>query len=316
MPLGTGTRRRGRTFARWIGWIGFAVSALVLLELTLRLAGWVTLRGRAAEGGASDPAAFRILNLGESTTFGLGVQPHQAYPAVVADILRQRHPERRLQSVNRGVPGLVTASMLRTLPDKLAELRPDLVTILAGANDYNEQLNGLENPDEFWLPSPLASFVPRLRLYKLARLAFDLTRPGVKIEHGEVIYYRHGASQNILYESPIDDAKIARVTARLEGNLEKMITLARQAGARVVLVGYLQAIEENRVLQRVAERAGVPFVSTFIDRDRRPADLFGADGWHPSPLGHRHIAEAMADSIEPILAPASADRAVPRTSSR
>lgn len=301
MPLRTGARRRGRTFAGWIGWIGFAVSALVLLELTLRLAGWVTLRGRAAGGEASDPAAFRILNLGESTTFGLGVQPHQAYPAVVADILRQRHPERRFQSVNRGVPGLVTASMLRTLPDKLAEPRLDLVTILAGANDYNEQLNGLENPDEFWLPSPLA---------------FDLTRPGVKIEHGEVIYYRHGASQNILYERPTDDAKIARVTARLEGNLEKMITLGRQAGVRVLLVGYLQAIEENRVLQRVAERAGVPFVSTFIDRDRRPADLFVADGWHPSPLGHRHIAEAMADSIEPILAPAPADRAAPRTSSR
>jgi lysophospholipase L1-like esterase len=57
-------------------------------------------------------------------------------------------------------------------------------------------------------------------------------------------------------------------------------------------------------------------VSTFIDRDRRPADLFVADEWHPSPLGHRHIAEAMADSIEPILAPAPADRAAPRTSSR
>ena len=284
------------------------VSLLVFLELALRFAGWVTLRGRAAGGEAPDPAAFRILNLGESTTFGLDIQPHRAYAAVVAEILRQRHPERRFQSFNRGVPGLVTASMLRTLPDKLAELRPDLVTILAGANDYNEQLNGLENPAEYWLPSPLASFVHGLRLYKMARLAFDLTRPGVKIEYGEVIYYRHGASKNILYEVPTDKQKIARVTAQLEANLDKIIALARQAGARVLVVGYLQVFEENRVLQRVAKRAGVPFVSTFIEPDRRPANLYVADGWHPSPLGHRHIAEAIADAIEPMLGPAPAPR--------
>jgi lysophospholipase L1-like esterase len=302
---------------RWLGRIGFAVVfSLVLIELVLRLLGWMTLRVRGPGGEAPDPSALRILHLGESTTFGLGVEPQQAYAAVVADILRQRHPERRFQFFNRGVPGLVTASMLRTLPDKLAELRPDLITILAGANDYNEQLNGLENPDGFWLPSPLASFVHGLRLYKMGRLALDLTMPGVKLEHGEVIYYRHGASANILYETPSDPAKIAAVTARLEANLEKIITLGHQAGAQVLLVGYLQVTEENKVLRRVADRAGVLFVSTFIDRDRRPADLFIADGWHPSPAGHRHIAEAIVNAIESILASATAPRALRHTPHR
>jgi lysophospholipase L1-like esterase len=278
------------------------VITLVLAELALRLAGWATLTLRAHSAGAEnpDPAAFRMLHIGESTTFGLGVPPSSAYPAVVAALLRERHPERAFQSFNRGVPGLVTASMRRTLADKLDRLRPALVTILAGANDYNDQLNGLENEDSA-LPAPLAALVHDLRIYKMARLAWDLSRPGVKLDHGEIISYRHGRSKNILYDEPRDEARIAAVTARLEANLEAMIAECRSHGAQVLLLGYIQAIDENRVLQRVAARTGVPYVATFIDRDARPADLFTADGWHPSETGHRHMAEELADAIEPLL---------------
>jgi lysophospholipase L1-like esterase len=267
-----------------------------LAEISLRLVGLitVTVRTRQVERDlASVPGAVRVLHIGESTTFGLGVKPDEAYPAVLARLLEERYPRRRFVALNRGVPGLTTTAMLRTLPDKLQVLRPDLVTIMAGANDYNDQLNGLRPAEGNWLPAPVYD----LRVYKMIRLAFELARSDVKMENGEVLFYRHGASKNILYEEPRDEEKIARVTKDLRANLAEMIRFCRRQGVSVVLVGYIQAIEENAVLSAVAAEEAIPYVTTFIHLHERPPDLFGEDGWHASPTGHRHIAGEIADAL-------------------
>ena len=287
-PLGAG---------RWLKRISFSILLFaVLAEITLRLAGLitVTMRARQVERDlASVPGAARVLHIGESTTFGLGVKPDEAYPAVLAGLLEERYPGRRFVGLNRGIPGLTTTAMLRTLPDKLQVVRPGLVTIMAGANDYNDQLNGLRPARESWVPA----FVSDLRVYKMTRLAFELARSDVKRENGEILFYRHGASKNILYEEPKDEEKIRRVTKDLRTNLVEMIRLCRRKGVSVVFVGYIQAIEENAVLSAVAEEQGIPFVSTFIHLHERPPGLFGEDGWHPSPAGHRHIAGKIADAL-------------------
>jgi lysophospholipase L1-like esterase len=297
--------RRRLGLRGWVSRLGCSLLvALVTLEICLRLAGWALLSLRRHEADlqmAQEPGAFRMLHIGESTTFGLGVQPEEAYPAILARILEQRRPERRFVSIDRGVPGLVTSAMERTLGEKLAVVRPDLVTILAGANDYNEELNGLQAWDESWLPGPVARLVSGLRVYKALRLALELMRPEVRVDHGEVIYYHHGGSKNLLYETPRDEPKVAEVTLQLESNLRKMIAACQKAGALVVLVGYIQSVEENKVLERVAKETGVPYVSTYLEPEARSPGLFLEDGWHPSPAGHRHIAERIAAVLEPLI---------------
>jgi lysophospholipase L1-like esterase len=286
-----------RRLGGWLGRASFSILLLVVLaEITLRLAGLitVTMRARQVENDlASLPSAVRLLHIGESTTFGLGVKPDEAYPAVLARLLEERYPARRFVALNRGVPGLTTTAMLRTLPGKLQAVRPDLVTIMAGANDYNDQLNGLRPAEETWLPPPISG----LRVYKMIRLAVELARSDVKRENGEVLFYRHGASKNILYEEPRDAEKIARVTKDLRANLAEMIRVCRRHGVPVVLVGYIQAIEENAVLSAVAAEEGIPYVPTFVHLHERPPALFGEDGWHPSPIGHRHIAGKIDDAL-------------------
>ena len=101
------------------------------LEVGLRAVGWATLWMRERQAGESwQPGTVRLLHLGESTTFGLGVAPAEAYPAVVGDILKKRYPTRRFVSVNRGVPGLVTTAMAQTLNGKLSQIKPTVVTIM------------------------------------------------------------------------------------------------------------------------------------------------------------------------------------------
>jgi lysophospholipase L1-like esterase len=301
------TTRRSEASGRvGIRVLGAAVSLVVLvvaLEVGLRLAGWVTLslRGHQAGGDSSQrPGAVRILHLGESTTFGLGVKREEAYPAIVAENLRNRHPGHEFVSTNRGVPGLVTSAMERTLDEKLALIHPHLVTIMAGANDFNEELNGLASHGRF-LPQRVVRLLSSLRISKTLWLGFQLMRPSVRLEQGEVIYYHHGGSKNILYETPRDERKIAEITVQLEDNLQRMVGAARKSGSIVVLVGYIQAVEENKILIRVANETGVPYVSTYLEPEARQRDLFVADGWHPSPLGHRHIADRISAVVDPLI---------------
>src|SRR6266487_1368415 len=102
------TTRRSETAAHiGIRVLGSGVFLVVLAELGLRLAGWATLTVRARQAGGDSsqrPGVVRMLHLGESTTFGLGVKREEAYPAIVAENLRHRHPEHEFVSTNRGVP--------------------------------------------------------------------------------------------------------------------------------------------------------------------------------------------------------------------
>jgi len=271
------------------------------LEVGLRAVGWATLWMRERQAGESwQPGTVRLLHLGESTTFGLGVAPAEAYPAVVGDILKKRYPTRRFVSVNRGVPGLVTTAMAQTLNGKLSQIKPTVVTIMAGANDFNEELNHLTSGDGV-VPKYVSDVFDNLRIYKVAWLATELARPSVRLDQGEVVYYHHGGSKNLLYDAPLDEQKIGAITRRLEDNLQSMIRECRRAGAAVALVGYIQGYKENQILQRVADNAGVPYVATYLEQNERPRSLFGADGWHPSPEGHRHIAEKVAEVVDTLV---------------
>ena len=68
-------------------------------------------------------------------------------------------------------------------------------------------MNSLHTAGESWL----RALVSGRRLYKMTKLTIELSRSGGKREGGEILFYRHGASKNILYEEPWDEEKIARV---------------------------------------------------------------------------------------------------------
>jgi lysophospholipase L1-like esterase len=69
-----------------------------------------------------------------------------------------------------------------------------------------------------------------------------------------------------------------------------------------VLIGYIQGYKENQILQRVSNSTGVPYVATYLELNERPRTFFGADGWHPSPDGHRHIAGKVAEVVDTLVA--------------
>jgi acyl-CoA hydrolase len=90
-------------------------------------------RNPAATANATVPGGSTVLALGDSITFGTGVDATAAYPAQLAALTGWN-------VINGGVPGDTAAQALERLPALLSEHRPALVIISVGGNDFLRRL--------------------------------------------------------------------------------------------------------------------------------------------------------------------------------
>lgn len=91
---------------------------------------------RSPELGRKDASTFRILCLGESTTFGVGVENDATYAAGLGRALAARDPSRTYQVINAGASAYSTFQSLKYLELHGFELQPDLVLFYHEFNDY------------------------------------------------------------------------------------------------------------------------------------------------------------------------------------
>ncbi|MCA9912721.1 MAG: hypothetical protein KC496_05215, partial [Anaerolineae bacterium] len=85
---------------------------------------------------------FRIVALGGSTTYGLLVEPEQAYPAQLERLLREEYGYENVEVINAGVIGYDSWNSVVNLEFRVLELQPDMIIIYHATNDIQprEQL--------------------------------------------------------------------------------------------------------------------------------------------------------------------------------
>ena len=268
-------------------------------------------RGPAFE--AKGPAVLRVASLGDSSTFGWGVDPEYTYEELLARRLSTKGG--RADVYNLGMPGTTSRHGLGVLEHYAAPLKPDVVVISFGANDARlapttaaEQLA----IDDTWLGAARWTLL-ELRTFQLARrLIFTWFDPF------------DAARRRLAHESKPLVKAVA--VPDFVANIRKMRGRATVIGARTVFMSVCAPEEYVAAMRDTARVLDVPFVDVgkiFIDnleavRAGRlyPAEaqfyknLYGpaamedfwrywltTDGCHPNRVGHNLIADAVADAV-------------------
>ncbi len=81
------------------------------------------------------PDTFRVLAVGDSFTFGWGVEDDEAFPARLAEELAPPPGTRRTEVLNAGVPGWSADTYYLYLRDRGLALEPDLLLLAPMEND-------------------------------------------------------------------------------------------------------------------------------------------------------------------------------------
>ena len=271
---------------------------------------------RTREFGPKRPGVVRIVCIGDSSTFGWGVDDEYTYPQLL-ETRMDRPGEPPVEVFNLGIPGFTTRHGLGVLRHYALELEADFFVFSFGANDERLVLRSVDDvlsEDDGWRGAVRFTAL-RFRTFQLFRtIVFELFDPTEQYAEGQELV------------RSVTDAQYVE-------NLETMVSIARDHGAPSVLLAVCAADNKVSQMRAVAAGAQLPMVDAnamFVERhdDLKAHRLYGADvrhyediygleameenwrlyfstdGCHPNRAGMRLIVDALAEAL---LSDASGD---------
>jgi len=165
------TKTKSRLIVFFVG----IMICLVVLEVSLRVVG--SIYGFLSETDQRPHNAQTIiLSIGDSVTFGIGAPLGFSYPAQLQKMLNEAGEAKKEYAViNRGRPGQNSAQILTRLEGWLQEFKPNIVTLLIGAQNqvnffgYQEYLQKSDKQKRGFFLS-LHDLLDNIRIYKFFRL--------------------------------------------------------------------------------------------------------------------------------------------------
>ena len=255
---------------------------------------------RSAEIDTKEPNEFRILSLGESTTFGAGVENDETYSALLETYLNQADRTRKYRVINAGVSAYTSFQSLKYLEFRGLQLRPDMVLFY---HEYNDSLRTVLRDGGPKDEAALAATDKQLYFSRKNRMhRILLSHSGIY----RFITY-HAAREQITKQSDSSDSVFEEGGSRVETRLPVRVPLEE----RKEILGELLAVCQSRGLQLVmihpsyrdfarheceltefCQQHNVPMFDAYGSlhgEESNPDGLF-LDGMHPNRQGHRLLA--------------------------
>ena len=264
---------------------------------------WINSDGlRGPEIGPKGETEYRILNLGESTTFAAQVKYEESYSALLEELLNRDPRHHRVKVLNAGVPGYSLFQGVQFLRLRGLRFKPDMVTLYFGLNDFlpiaftakkvgaGSGQKGLTDRQLF-----------ERRATPRARLLAWLNR------HSNAFRGLRRAFAPRTQPTVLTDADRPRVPREDRRKLlHQARAICRRNGIELVLIVpiYRSFSDHEPLLRQYIDHYGLTHVdlpAVLPGRFTQPRKAYFVDGAHPGPDGHRLIAQAISEVVSPLI---------------
>lgn len=296
---------------------GGAITGLLLLEGLLQAAALYTSLTRPHDAQTWLHGGQRIVCLGDSNTFGFFLErpTEEAYPRQVQNLWNARAADSPIEVMNLGVPGMNSSKVRSILPEILRTLRPDIVSVMVGVNDFwispvpPEEVAGARVSllDSIWSRSRVARLSHIIsRAWEPQAINITLPKVGDDKKPEAILHY---GGHDIDLTPPAIGGKRKQWRQDLTANLIEIAAQVAQANARLILLTYPAEgtlyNQANAAIRSAAATTstmlidlGSAFLKLCPSRDPKVCDdLFYFD-FHPRLKGHQLAAQLIVDGLE------------------
>ena len=184
---------------------------------------------RGKEFAAEKGRAYRIVAMGESSTYGCTINPgERPWPELLEELIQQRlQPDRPVEVINAGVPANELRHGLYRLPREILPLQPDMIISYHGYNGFGSLRDSL--PSSFGELPPARQHRP-LKLLETCEYRW------------RVFFYKRRAHAQLTRTPPglTDPMK-----SRYAGDYRHFIQAVQTNGIRLVLGNFSLAVNRH-----------------------------------------------------------------------
>lgn len=232
---------------------------------------------------------FRIVVIGDSNTYGRGVEAHETYPAVLEAELRDEYA---VEVFNLGVCGYSTVEYVGVARTFLERLDPDLVVVGLCLNDF---VDGRPEPRGFAFPLP-----ERVKVFFLKRTLAARVLEDAWDRAAMACGLRDDFFTDVVRRLPEYAPRLARDLRELNA---AVVGAGKPAAVGIVVNQWPRVTGPSAELTAEAERAMaaagmdvIPLEAFLRAHDGEDLGIGRFDG-HPDPATHAEFARLLADHV-------------------
>lgn len=222
---------------------------------------------------------FRIICLGDSITFGYGLNYTQSYPKLLEDLLnKSTFSLIRYEVINAGVPGYTALQGIRFYKSRFRKYDADMLIVFFGSNDFD---NNFYRDREIIIRSnwllDTDNFLNNFRFYRFLKF---------------VIFKLTFAGKNFPQRVSLQEFRSI---------MDEFEQIAESEGIGILFVFpvWLEAgtlVKNNKIDREPL----VDIYTAFLRRDN-PSIIISEDGIHPNYLGQKIIAREIYKKLTEVI---------------
>ncbi|MQA28709.1 MAG: hypothetical protein GEU82_02560 [Luteitalea sp.] len=266
---------------------------------------------------------YRILVLGDSFTWGVGLDVGQTIPKQLEDELRRRSGGRAIDVINAAIPGTNTVDQLLLLQDRALTYDPDMLVLIYNLNDidfkpvlapssYDEgtatpvvQIDPGDDVTQWSKSSGLRGLILQIE-YHSALARFMVPRAGQLLQRAGVLNSVEFSWVAKVFQGFTDDNPGWLESKRA---LEEIARICKARNVPFVIAIYpllvglddYQGRDAHEVVRRHGAATGVAatvdLLPLFENKPGRSFWINYADG-HPNAQAHRLVTEALLPVVQ------------------